>query len=284
MTRESVVVAINGDGGDEALGGYTRYNTFLSANAPGWTSHASRPATFARWALSPLAQRSPTVARARRIASVMAEVSPARRYGRLMSYFDPESKERVLTADVRRRTRSADSYGLLEAVWDDHANTDAINRVLAMDTYTYLPGDLLPKVDITTMSASLEARSPLLDHTFMEWTAKLPGHYKIRDGETKYLFKKALQPWLSGDLIYRRKQGFGVPLEAWLNGPLRPMIEDILPSGLGVQEGLLDPTEVRAIMNQQFAGANQSPRLYALLMFELWMQGQQCRPAQVPAA
>jgi len=284
MTRESVVVALNGDGGDEALGGYTRYNSFLSSSAPGWGRYARFPSLVARGALSPFAHRSRSAARVRRIASVMAETSPARRYGRLVSYFDQESKERLLSPDLRRRVRSADSYGLLQSVWDDHRGADLVNRVLAMDTYTYLPGDLLPKVDITTMSASLEARSPLLDHTLMEWTASLPGHLKVRDGETKYLFKKALKPWLSDDLIYRRKQGFGVPLDTWLRGPLRPMIEGTLPGGFGVKAGLFDATEVRAIIAQHMGGVNQAPRLYALLMFELWMEGQRSHPAQVPVA
>lgn len=283
MTRENVVVALNGDGGDEALGGYTRYRAFLESQETGWARAAAGPAQWASRALAPLGRHSRQAARAQRIASVLAETPPARRYGRFMSYFDQEAKSRVMTTDLRRSVAGHDSYDLMQQLWDEHAGTDVINRVLAMDTYSYLPGDLLPKVDITTMSVSLEARSPLLDHTFMEWAASLPGSLKVRDGETKYLFKKALEPWLSHDLIYRKKQGFGIPLDEWLRGALRPMVEDLLPNGAGVRRGWFEVSEVRALIEQHMSGVNHSPRLYALLMLELWLREVHEKPARVPA-
>lgn len=283
MARANVVVALNGDGGDEALGGYTRYSAFLSSQQPAWARYASRPAGWASRGLAPIAKRSRQLARAHRIATVMAEAVPARRYGRLMSYFDHEAKDRVMTADLRRRVSGQDSYGLLEQLWDDHGKTDVVNRILAMDTYSYLPGDLLPKVDITTMAVSLEARSPLLDHTFMEWAAALPGDLKVRNGETKYLFKKALGPWLPQELIYRRKQGFGIPLDAWLRGPLRSMLADLLPNGTGVRLGWFDASEVQGLIDQHMNGVNHAPRLYALLMLELWLDAVHTRPPRVPA-
>lgn len=283
MTRQHVVVALNGDGGDEALGGYTRYRAFLDSERPGWSRGVAAPARLASRGLAPLAKRSRQAARARRIASLMGESSPARRYGRFMSYFDEESKYRVMTPDLRRRVESQDSYELLQRLWDEHRGTDVVNRVLAMDTHSYLPGDLLPKVDITTMSVSLEARSPLLDHTFMEWAASLPGTYKVRNGDTKYLFKRALEPWLPTDLIHRRKQGFGVPLDNWLRGPLRSMVGDLLPNGHGVRNGWFDLEEVKALVEQHMAGVDHSPRLYALLMLELWLTEVHAQPATVPA-
>ena len=101
--------------------------------------------------------------------------------------------------------------------WQSAGDTDITNRLLACDVALYLPGDLLPKVDITTMSVSLEARSPFLDHKFMEWSANLPGDVKLRGRTTKWLMKQALEPWLPTDLIHRKKMGFGIR-EEWLRG------------------------------------------------------------------
>lgn len=283
MARQNVVVALNGDGGDEALGGYTRYSTFLTSQQPRWTRYASRPAQWASRGVAPFAKGSRRLARVHRIATVLAESAPARRYGRFVSYFDQEAKDRVMTPDLRRRVSGNDSYDLMQRLWDEHSDTDMVNRLLAMDTYSYLPGDLLPKVDITTMSVSLEARSPLLDHTFMEWAAALRGDLKVRNGETKYLFKKALEPWLPNELIYRKKQGFGIPLDEWLRGPLRPMLSDLLPDGIGVGLGWFEPSEVQSLIDQHMRGVNHAPRLYALLMLELWLGGVHSQPPRVPS-
>lgn len=268
MTRNSVVVALNGDGGDELFGGYLRYLEFLH---PGSTAdHRLRR-------------------RARSLAGRLLHGRPAQsappdrdfeRYGRLISYFDPESKARVLGPAVRTATADP-SISLLGDLWNARNDLDEVNRMLAVDTETYLPGDLLPKVDITTMHVSLEARSPLLDHHLVEWAASLRGDVKVRNGQTKWLMKRALEPWLPADLIHRRKQGFGVPLGTWLRGPLRPMLKELLPSGRAVDRGWLDPVEVRRILRLHRSGVDVASRLYALLMLELWIREVDEAPAEV---
>ncbi|MGW2200240.1 asparagine synthase (glutamine-hydrolyzing), partial [Streptosporangium sp. NPDC001682] len=116
-----------------------------------------------------------------------------------------------------------------------------LTRVMDVDVNTYLPGDLLVKVDISTMANSLEARSPFLDHVLMEWAAGLPGELKIRRGTSKYLLKRALADWLPAHLLQRRKMGFGVPLTSWLRTGLRPLAHDLLTDATARDRGIFDP-------------------------------------------
>ena len=139
-----------------------------------------------------------------------------------------------------------------------------------VDIQTYLPGDLLPKVNITTMACSLEARSPFLDHHLMEWAAGLPGRLKVRSWTTKFLLKKAMQPWLPPDLVTRRKQGFGVPLGSWLRTDLRDLSWDVLTDHTARSRGLFRPEAVAALLSEHEQGTDHSGRIWALIQLELW--------------
>lgn len=139
-----------------------------------------------------------------------------------------------------------------------------------VDVQTYLPGDLLPKVDITTMACSLEARSPFLDHHLMEWAAGLPGRLKVRSWTTKFLLKEAMKPWLPADLVTRRKQGFGVPIASWLRTELRDLSWDVLTDQTARSRGLFRPEAVSALLSEHEEGIDHSTRIWALIQFELW--------------
>jgi len=283
MARRHVVVALNGDGGDEALGGYLRYPRFLQATASplprGFTTIVHRAGLL----LHPHAGRHPMFRKASTAAILLADPDPARRYARFLSYFRPEEKARLITPDFAEQVAHSDSYRLIQRVWDAHQYTDPVNRLLAVDTATYLPGDLLTKVDITTMAVSLEARSPLLDQEFVSWAAMLPGSMKVRGGVTKWLFKRALEPWLPSDLVHRRKMGFGVPIGAWLRGPLRGLLYDVLTDHSASSRGWFEPAAVDELLQQHMSGQDRSPHLYALLMLELWVREVLEAPVQVPA-
>jgi asparagine synthase (glutamine-hydrolysing) len=195
---------------------------------------------------------------------------PAARYGRAVSYFQPWEKADIRSPEFAREVGRFDPYSLVRQVWNADPGVGVVNRLLASDVALYLPGDLLPKVDITTMAVSLEARSPLLDHVFMEWAAALPGDLKVRGGTTKYLFKQALAPWLPHDIIHRQKMGFAIPRNEWLRGPLRPMVHDLLLSptariGYYLNRPIIDWWVRR---NDTFGSAG--PQVWALLMLELW--------------
>jgi len=270
MARESVVVALNGDGGDEALGGYARYQHYLHASPRRLPSLMTQLLLRGGQALAPWGERSRVFRRASHAALLLAESEPARRYARFLSYFRPEEKQALLSDEFAERVAHDDSYDIVEDIWRAHEATDPVNRLLAVDTYTYLPGDLLPKVDITTMAVSLEARSPLLDHTFVEWAASLPGDYKVRAGKTKYLLKEALEPWLPQSLIHRKKMGFGVPLAAWLRGPLREVMHDLLTDQTARNRGWFRPESVDRLLAEHMAGQDRASHLYALVMLEMW--------------
>lgn len=271
MARRHVVVVLNGDGGDESLGGYSRY--------PLWQEIVTKP-SLPKW-LRPAAarvgatiQREPRssrlVNRAGTAATMLGYSGDAHRYAVMMSYFQPAQKAALYRPEFAEAVAGHDSYQLTVDAFAA-PDTDPINRLLAADVALYLPGDLLPKVDITTMSVSLEARSPLLDHTFMEWAARLPGSLKVApDGTTKTLFKKALEPWLPHDLIHRPKMGFGIPREEWVRGPLRPMVHDLLLSPGARVAQYLRPDAIADVVRGNDASGGSGNRVWALLMLELW--------------
>jgi asparagine synthase (glutamine-hydrolysing) len=271
MARRDVVVVLNGDGGDESFGGYHRYAQFLKY---GGGRRFPAPLVRAVVALGRLPARflpsNHVAARLTRASSRLVEVDPATRYARMMSYFVPEEKAPLYRPEFAAELAGSDPYRLMQSAWAGAEATDVVNRLLACDLALYLPGDLLPKVDITTMSVSLEARSPLLDHRLMEWTASLPGDLKVRNGTTKYLFKKAMEPWLPDALIHRTKMGFGIPRNEWLQGPLSPMVNDLLLAHDSRVAAYLDPVGVQALVVRHAQAGDVGAQLWALLMLELW--------------
>jgi asparagine synthase (glutamine-hydrolysing) len=271
MARNHVVVALNGDGGDESLGGYTRYARYLQA-----VGGRRVPAPVAslggrlgdRLTAHPPSNRH--LARLGRGLARLAVVDPADRYAQMVSYFTPAQSRTLYRPEFALSLGSHDPYALTRNAWRQAGDVDTIDRLLACDVALYLPGDLLPKVDITTMAVSLEARSPLLDHQFVEWAASLPGNMKVRNGTTKYLFKVALEPWLPQDLIHRKKMGFGIPRNEWLRGPLAPMVHDLLLAPDARTGDYLRQSEVCSLVERHGQHGNDGARIWALLMLELW--------------
>ena len=271
MARRNVVVALNGDGGDESLGGYQKYAYFMKMlpdhRLPAPLARLSR-GVGERIGRQPSNRR--VVSRLGMAGVVLGDADPCNRYGRMVSYFFPEEKAALYRPEFAELVVGADSYELGAGIWAGNRHADPVNRLMAMDVGMYLPGDLLPKVDITTMAVSLEARSPFLDHVFMEWAASLPGSLKVRGGTTKYLMKKALEPWLPRDLIHRPKMGFGMPRDEWLAGPLRPMVHDLLLATDARIRTYFDPGGVARLVDDHERLGRLGPKVWALLMLELW--------------
>lgn len=269
MAARDVVVALTGDGGDESFGGYGRYPHAL--RLPGTLPpRVQRMLGLAsRWSGR---RETPEVRRrATKALQLAAEGSGPIAYARLMSYFETEQRQRLYRADFAAEIGDWDSDRVIADAWHALADTDPVNRLLGVDVATYLPGDLLPKVDITTMMHSLEARSPLLDTQLMQWAAALPGSLKVHGGATKVLLKQALAPWLPADLIHRPKQGFGIPREEWLAGPLREMCGDLLGASEGPMQWF-DPHEVRRLQPSRTPDPSSGRRQWALMMLQLWWQ------------
>ncbi|WP_326823982.1 asparagine synthase (glutamine-hydrolyzing) [Streptosporangium sp. NBC_01756] len=270
LSRRHVTVALNGDGGDECFAGYRRYVLMNRARRL-----PAIPRTLA--ALSArigtvLTERSGTGSWPRHLGRLMrfAAERPSRRYPSLMASFTHEQKSRIYSDALHHRLAEVDSYGLLETIFRSSSADTDLGRALDVDTLTYLPGDLLVKVDTTTMANSLEARSPFLDHHLMEWAAGLPGELNISNGQTKLLLKRAVAPWLPEELLCYPKQGFGVPLAAWLRGELRELAFDVLTDGTARSRGLFKPPAIRHLLQRHMDGADHGGQLWALLQFELW--------------
>ncbi|MBN6053694.1 asparagine synthase (glutamine-hydrolyzing), partial [Nonomuraea sp. RK-328] len=270
MSRRHVTVVLNGDGGDECFGGYHRYALMdwagrIPALPPSLAALSDR--LGAR--VMDRARFGTPRQRLGRLMRFAAE-RPPRRYAQLMSCFTGEQKDRLYTDALRREVAGTDSYTLLSQLFEESRAASAVGRVLEVDTLTYLPGDLLVKIDITTMANSLEARSPFLDHHLMEWAATLPSAFKVRNLRTKLLLKNAVAPWLPDELLHYPKRGFGVPLAAWLRGELRELTHDLLTDDTARARGLFSPRAVQDLLREHMAGVDHGERLWALLQFELW--------------
>jgi asparagine synthase (glutamine-hydrolysing) len=266
LSRDFVTVVLNGDGGDELLGGYPRYDF-----APSDRLMTRLSSTGWHKALVELVSKLP--ASLDRVRSRLERgLGPfSRTYLHRICYFTPAEKARLYTSDFFDTVRPHDSYGLLSRWFDDTPASDLLDQLLGVDTRSYLPDDLLVKVDRATMAHSLEARSPLLDHILTEFAASLPVEFKVRNGQSKYLLKKAMRGILPDHLLDRPKQGFGVPIDQWFRRECRDYVREVLLSGRSLARGYFRPEEIRSLIDEHHRSAtNLGYRLYALLMLELW--------------
>ena len=150
---------------------------------------------------------------------------------------------------------------------------DALALIQYLDLKTYLIGDINTKVDRASMAHSLEVREPLMDHKLVEWLGTLPSHYKLRGAEGKWLFKKALEPQLPADVLYRPKMGFAVPLAAWLRGPLRERVRNAVLGAPLLDTGLFNAATLRKLLDQHQSGArDHSAPLWSVLMFDAFVR------------
>jgi asparagine synthase (glutamine-hydrolysing) len=268
LTRRHVTVALNGDGGDEGLGGYRRYlASVLAERYSALARPLSRPLS-ALLALVPARGRA--MSQARRFASAVGEPL-ARRYVRWATLLDPGLKRELTTEDFRRAAGDRDSDDHVLAAFAAQTGSDAVDAILAVDVATYLPDDLLVKVDIATMAHGLEGRSPFLDHDVLEFCASLPSDLKIRRRETKYLLKRAVRDLLPAGVIERPKRGFAVPIDRWFRGELRDTVHDVLLDARTLRRGYFREPVVRRLLDDHARGIRDwHSQLWSLLVLELW--------------
>ena len=274
LARKHVTVALSGDGGDESFGGYRRYQLHLmeermrSALPPG----LRRPLFGTLGRLYPKADWAPRVLRAKTTFEGMARTS-------VEGYFHSMS---LLRGPVRaalfspRLTAELGGYNA-EDVFQRHAahagTDDPLALVQYLDLKTYLVGDINTKVDRASMAHSLEVREPLMDHPLVEWLATLPSSLKMHGREGKFLLKKAMEPQLPRDVLYRPKMGFAVPLARWFRGPLRQRVRDAVLGDRLASTGWFDRRTLEQLVDSHESGArDQSPPLWSLLMFEAFLR------------
>jgi asparagine synthase (glutamine-hydrolysing) len=288
QTRRHVTVALSGDGGDETLAGYRRYmlDGLLKPYAalPAWVTQRAVPAAAAL--LPPLygipEDRNP-ITGLKRLGQFSA-VSHKASLVRWGSYFTHDEKLALYSERWRDELAQLDSAAWLAAAFDEARAGSLLDRTLAADHATYLAGDLLPKTDRVTMAHSLEARAPFLDAEWVSWSARLPPRFKLRGGRTKWLLSAAFGDKLPPRVAARGKQGFGVPVGAWLRGELRGWAAERLVDNRALDEWFR-PQAVRALFEEHVVGrANHGKKLWALLMLGLWMEQQAGRSAGIGAS
>lgn len=278
LTKEYVTVALNGDGGDESMAGYARYAMDPLADRymqmPGLITRGLVP-SFANHLTAPADRPIGTTWQdgLKRLANLM-DVDPKASILRWGSYFSPAGKSRLWKQPYRSALNLHQAELFLTHLYDGAAAENRLDRTLFTDVKSYLPGDLLVKADRMTMAASLEGRSPLLDHEYFEWTARLPVKYKLRGRKGKYLLRKAFGHLLPEENRRYRKQGFSLPVGAWFKGPLAGWArETLLGSDSRLQEWF-EMQEIEQILLEHSLGRNDhGKRIWALMVLELWLRG-----------
>jgi asparagine synthase (glutamine-hydrolysing) len=267
LARQHVTVALSGDGGDELFAGYERYRIHLherSHSLPEWAGK------FYRGAIHPLV---PYKTPGRNLAySISLPWQERYLEGVTIQSFIREMK--LLTPEFRARAlaNGDDSLQVLRGYLEKAPARDALSRVLYLDTKTYLAGDILTKVDRMSMLTSLEARAPILDHEFVEWVASLPPEWKMRGGEQKYIFRKlAERVGVPREVLFRKKQGFALPLVHWMRNELKPLILDVLLDQRTLQRGYFEEKGLRRLLDEHFQQRrDHSARIWRFLILELW--------------
>ena len=265
LARREVTVALSGDGGDETFGGYNRYFRAL---------REARVLRIPRWLRTPAARGLDLLTALCGAAGLRAK-GLAKRADRIR-HRDLAALYRHRLSHWERAERLVPAAGPAEMpafASPPPPLGDPAHYMMWLDTESYLPGDVLVKVDRASMAASLEIRSPLLDHRVVEFAWRLPASLKIRDGVGKRILRRLLGRRLPAELFERPKRGFNVPLAAWLRGPLRDWAESLLDERRLREEGFLDPYPIRACWKEHLAGRrNWGHALWDVLVFQAWLE------------
>ncbi|MBI4846721.1 MAG: asparagine synthase (glutamine-hydrolyzing) [Candidatus Omnitrophica bacterium] len=266
-----VKVILTGDGGDESFAGYYRYTAASVAQAidcmPLFLKNLFKMLFYlippgndvrtARWQM-------------KRFFKVL-EYQPLMRYLNWVSAFRKNEKLELLNGDVLKQMSIDDDWEFLNRVYQEQSGIDFVDKTIKMEGNTYLPFDLLVKMDIASMANSLEVRSPFLDHKFVEYAATIPLDLKLHYFQNKYVLKKTAESLLPNKIIYRTKKGLGMPIGQWFRCELKDMMQDALLSTESINRGYFNKEYLRSLINEHMSRKTDNGfKLWALLMFELW--------------
>ncbi len=266
ITREHVTVALSGDGGDENFAGYLRYARSLALHE----RLDQLPGLLARPLLRLASRFLPPGVRGQGYLDLLG-ADPVERYFRMVTFQRSETLRRLLTAEAQAQVSPEVSPRHFRQLALEGAPPDYVSMLQYLDVRTYLPEDILTKVDRTSMLVSLEARVPLLDHGLMEFVATMPSGLKLRKGMGKAILKQAMADALPVEILERRKMGFGVPLEHWFRNELADYAQGILLDERTRRRGIIQPDATAALLDQHQAGRRDlSSQIWALLCLEEW--------------
>lgn len=273
LARQRVTVALAGDGGDENFAGYSKYYTdYVENRLRNLFPDAVRHGLFPRFAQLAGLINTPMARKAQSLVGTLA-LDPDEAFAVTNSFFRRSLWEEVVRDDFRRDTRGYDPADITRNHYRNAGSDDHLSRILYTDIKTYLPGDILVKVDRMSMANSLETRAPLLDYRVVEYAAGIPSALKMRGKEKKHILKETFSRLLTKDILYRKKMGFSVPLAEWLRNEIRTLANSAFYNEEAGLAHFFDMEVVRAVWQRHLQGENHhSQELWSMLNFELWWQ------------
>lgn len=275
LARQAVTVALAGDGGDESFAGYSKYNVDQTEQR----LRRVFPRAVRKTLMPPLAALSAGIAKTfqsvygRKASSLLRTLSLEADEGFFVtnSFFHPQVWQNLVQGDFARLTDDYRPAELTCQKYHEAPADDHLSKVLYTDIHTYLPGDILVKVDRMTMANSLEARAPLLDYRVVEFAATVPSALKLHGKEKKYLLKKSLEGFLTDETLYRKKMGFSVPLALWLTTELKQFCNAAFYNKDGALAQLFSLSKIQEMWQQHLQGKHQfTQELWSLLVFSMW--------------
>jgi asparagine synthase (glutamine-hydrolysing) len=272
LAREHVTVALSGDGGDELFGGYDAYQAQALSMRYARMGETFLPTLAAvAAALPPTEKKKGLVNKFKRFTLGAIQAPEDLGHYRWMVYLSPRAKRRLYTPGLRGALAASDVYAPVRQALKRYGSDDLLNRQLYTDLLLYLADDILVKVDRMSMATSLETRAPFLDADVMELAFSMPGHFKVRSGDRKWILKRAMRDLLPNRILSRPKEGFSIPMKNWLRRELKPLMQTLLAPERVAARGLFNPNEVSRLVEAHVAGReNHAHTLFPLMVLERW--------------
>jgi asparagine synthase (glutamine-hydrolysing) len=274
LSREKVTVALSGDAGDENFAGYSKYPVDVLENkVRAWIPDVLKKSIIAPLArIYPQWDWLPWYLRGKFFLTNIIH-SPERAVFRTVTSLTQDQQNELFSDDFKRSVKGYDPFNIVEHFYNKADTRNPLSRIQYVDMKNYLPGDILVKVDRMSMANSLEVRSPIIDHVFMEFVATIPSRLKLKGYEKKYIFKKALNPYLPDEILYRKKQGFVAPLNQWFRNELKDLVQETVLSPEALNRGYFNDNCLTNMWRQHQSGLrNFGTTFWTVLIFELWYQ------------